>query len=406
MEYQTLELNNGIRLIFSSVQSPVGHCGLFINTGSRDELPHQHGMAHFIEHTIFKGTRKRKVYHILSRLDDVGGELNAYTTKEETVVHASFLNSYFERSLELIADIVFASVFPQRELDKEKEVIVDEINSYKDSPSEQIFDDFEEKLFANSPLGRPILGTEDTIRTFSTENVLEFIAQNYHTDQMVLSVVGNIAWGQLVKLVQKHYGNVPARLRGASLRQRPEAVQFAHEAEYGTHQAHCVLGRVAYDAQNGKKTAFALLNNLLGGGGMNARLSFNLREKYGIAYNVESDYEVYSDTGVFTIYFGTDKANLPRSLRVVERELTALCAKPLGSTQLQRAKRQLIGQLAMGTDSNEGLMMTNGKSLLYYNKVDSLELVYQRIEAISAANLLEVANEMLLPAQLSRLIFT
>ncbi|MEN9443273.1 MAG: hypothetical protein RIS47_163 [Bacteroidota bacterium] len=405
MSYQSHELQNGIRLVFAPAQSLISHCGIFLNTGSRDEMPHQLGMAHFIEHTIFKGTKKRKAYHILSRLDDVGGELNAYTTKEETVVHASFLNEYLDRSLELIADIVFCSTFPEKEIEKEKEVIIDEINSYKDSPSEQIFDDFDEKLFRNDPLGRQILGTEASIRSFTGTDVQAFIAENYHTDQMVVSVVGNQDFAKVLRMFERYFGQIPENRRVVNKRKLPQAFQFDEQVECGTHQTHCILGCPAYDMNSKYKTSFTLLNNLLGGSGLNARLSLSLREKHGITYNIESSYQNYSDMGIFTVYFGTDKENVAKSLELIYREIVLLRDKPLGTMQLLKAKKQLIGQIAMGMDSNENQMITNGKSLLYYGKIDTLEAVYANIDGISADDLLFVAQEIFDPKAFSKLFF-
>ena len=404
MEHQLGELSNGIRLVFTASESTVAHCGLFIDTGSRDELPHEHGMAHFIEHTLFKGTQKRKAYHILSRLDDVGGELNAYTTKEETVVHASFLSEYFSRAVELIADIVFHSTFPQREIDKEKEVIVDEILSYKDNPSEQIFDDFEENCFPNQPIGRQILGTEDAIRQFTTSNVLTFIANNYHTENMVFSVVGKFRWKDVYRLTETYLGKTQALSRSSRNRVKPQTNIFTNYVPMDLHQAHCLIGSEAYPMRHDNSLGLNLLANLLAGNGMNARLSLSLREKHGIAYLIESGYQAYTDTGLFHIYFGTDRENLEKGIRLVRRELQTLCNKPLGPMQLEKAKRQYIGQIAMAVDSNENLMMSNGKSLMYFSRIESLDEVYQKINALSASDLMQIANETFSEQQLSTLV--
>jgi len=385
--------------------SPVAHFGLLVNTGSRDEDEKEHGMAHFIEHVIFKGTKRRKAYHILSRLDDVGGDLNAYTTKEETAFYASFLAPHYERTMELIGDIVFNSVFPKAELDKEREVIIDEINSYKDSPSELIFDDFEELIYADHPIGRNILGTAETINSFGRKEIESFLNNNYHTDQMVLCSVGKIPFSKLVRHAEKYFGAVPENKR-TERRKAYDSYQAIEEVrDMNTHQVHCILGNVAYNARNKKRLSLVLLNNLLGGQGLNSRLNLSLREKYGYAYNVESNFTPYFDTGVLSIYFGTEKDKLDKSLRLVHKELDKLCKNKLGTLQLKRAKDQMIGQIAISSDNKENLLFTLGKSYLLFNKFEDLPEVNARISSITAEQLMEVANETLNPAQLSLLIY-
>jgi len=405
VDYQSFELPNGIRLVHAFDSSYVGHCGIFINAGSRDENESETGIAHFIEHTLFKGTRKRKTYHILSRLDDVGGELNAYTTKEHTVVYASFLKEYFSRALELISDIVFNSTFPAKEIEKEKEVVIDEINSYKDSPSEQIYDDFEELLYKDQAIGKQILGSYDSVKAFSTESIQHFIENNYYTDQMVISVVGNISFTKAQKLVTQFYGNIPQKLSSEGRRQKPVHTQFSHTVEYDTHQAHCIIGSGAFSVYDKRKTTLSLLSNLLGGQGLNARLNLSLREKHGIAYNIESNHVLYSDTGLFYVYFGTDKENLARSTRLINKEFQLIRDKKLGTLQLSKAKKQLIGQIGISAESNENQMLSIGKSMLLFGKVDPLALVYERINDITAESILEIANEILEKDKLSTLIF-
>lgn len=385
--------------------SPVAHFGLLVNTGSRDETENEHGMAHFIEHVIFKGTKKRRAYHILSRLDDVGGDLNAYTTKEETAFYASFLAGHYERTIELIGDIVFNSVFPEGELEKEREVIIDEINSYKDSPSELIFDDFEELIYADHPIGRNILGTPETINSFGKKEINKFLKNNYHTDQMVLCSVGKIKFDKLISLAERYFGDVPENTR--SNKRKPFKSYRAVESikNMDTHQIHCILGNVAYNARNKKRLSLVLLNNLLGGQGLNSRLNLSLREKYGYAYNVESTFTPYFDTGVLSIYFGTEKDKFDKSLKLVHKELNKLCTQKLGTLQLKKAKDQMIGQIAISTDNKENLLFTLGKSFLLFNKFEDLAEVNKRIYDISASQLLEVANETLDPQQLSLLTY-
>ncbi|MGC9344529.1 MAG: M16 family metallopeptidase [Bacteroidales bacterium] len=395
MEYLTHTLPNGIRLVHYPVKSHVAHFGFVVHTGSRDELPGEHGMAHFIEHVIFKGTQKRKAWHVLSRLEDVGGEINAYTTKEDTCVYASFLKNDYQRAIELIFDICFHSIFPQKEINKEKSIIIDEILSYKDSPYELIFDDFEEQVFNGHAIGRNILGDETILAGFSRKSIFKFITDNYSTDEMVLSSVGNISFPKLIKLAEKYFGEAKHKTR---IRNRVKPNSYQPEVIYArknTHQTHCALGNTAYDAHNEKRTGLALLNNLLGGPGLNTRLNLSLREKHGYSYHVESQYTSYSDTGIITVYFGCDKEKFKKSLNLVLREFKVLREKKLGTLQLSKAKKQLLGQVAIAADSHEHLMLTMGKSILLNDKVDSMEEVSRKIENVSASNLLEIANEIL-----------
>ena len=398
-------LKNGIRLIHQQVESPAAHFGIILNTGSRDELPEEQGIAHFIEHVIFKGTKKRKAFHIISRIEDVGGELNAYTTKEETAVYATFLNEHYDRSMELISDIITNSIFPDKEIEREKEVVIEEINSYKDSPSELIFDDFDELLFDGHPIARNILGTPDHVKSFKREDIIQFVKKNYHTDEMVLSSVGNIPFEKFLNLTKKYFAEVPEHPR-----KKPRLL-FDHYTpgdltiEKDTFQAHCVIGNIAYNAQSEKRMGMVLLNNILGGQSMNSRLNMALRERNGIAYNIESSYTAFSDTGQFNVYFGTDRENLERAIKLVKKEFNILKTKPLGTVQLSKAKKQLIGQIAISSENRDDLMLTLGKSFLLYNKVDNLSAIYQKIEAISSSQLLEIANEIFDEKSLSTLIY-
>jgi predicted Zn-dependent peptidase len=395
MQFHTHTLPNGIRLIHYPVKNLVAHFGFIVHTGSRDELPEEHGMAHFIEHVIFKGTKKRKAYHVLSRLEDVGGEINAYTTKEDTCVYASFLKNDYERAIELIYDICFHSVFPQKEINKEKGVIIDEILSYKDSPYELIFDEFEEQVFNGHAIGRNILGKEKNLLSFTRNNITRFIADNYSTEEMVLTSVGDIPFNKLRRLAEKYFGLARHKIRSRS-RIRPNSykAEVIH-ARKNTHQTHCALGNISYNAQDEKRTAMALLNNLLGGPGLNSRLNMSLREKSGYSYHVESQYTSYSDTGIFMVYFGCDKGKFNKCIDLVFKEFKSMCEKKLGTLQLSKAKKQLLGQVAISADSHEHLMLTMGKSLLLYNKADSLEEVKTKIAKVTDVRLLEVANEIL-----------
>ncbi len=405
MDFNTYTLKNGIRIIHKSEKSEVGYCGIIINAGSRDEEEEEHGMAHFIEHVIFKGTKKRKAFHVLSRLEDVGGELNAYTTKEETCIYASFLKEDYERSMELIADISFHSIFPEKELEKEKEVIIDEINSYKDSPAELIFDDFEELLYPNHPIGRNILGEAKRLKKFTKSDILKFINKNYHTDQIVFCSVGSQSFKKVIKLAEKYFGDIPENRRVVKRDDIPASKPTIIKTDKDTYQSHIIIGSTAYDYNHPKRLGLHLLNNLLGGPGMNSRLNMCLREKRGIAYNIESSYTPLYGTGVFSIYWGTDRKNVEKSLKIVFNELKKLRNQELGSMQLHKAKRQLKGQIAISSENKENLMLNIGKSHLLYNKVDSLTEVYHKIDQLTSSDLLEIANETFNPDNLSQLIY-
>lgn len=341
----------------------------------------------------------------MSRLEDVGGELNAYTTKEETVIHATFLKDDFDRAMELIADITFRSTFPEKEIKKEKEVVLDEINSYKDSPSELIFDDFEELIYNGHPFGLNILGTKKDIKRFTRADIQRFIERNYNTDQIVFCSIGNISFNRVQKLAERHLGWVTANKRKI---QRDSFKNYTPQTKIvkkSTFQTHCVIGNIAYDLQEPRRIGMHLLNNILGGPGLNSRLNLALREKHGYAYNIESMYNPYSDTGLFCIYFGTDKDNLEKSMSLVNKELDKIMTQKMGVMQLYKAKRQLMGQLAIASDSNESLMLSVAKSYMVYNTADSLEVINAQIENLSSTDLLEVANEVLNPNKLSTLIY-
>lgn len=407
MEFQTYTLSNGIRLIHKQVQSPVAHCGMFINTGSRDEKEEEHGITHLIEHLIFKGTKKRKAYHILSRMEDIGGELNAYTTKEETCVHTTFYNNYYDRAFELIRDIVFNSVFPPREIIKEKEVIIDEINSYKDSPIEQIFDDFEEIVFAGNALGKNILGTEKSLEKINTREILDFFNRNYATSEMVVSSVGNFKFEKIKKYFEKYFSDVPVRETVST--RIPFDLQLYKPGDVkktiNTHQAHCIIGAPAYSFNDDKRITLHLLNNYIGGPTLNSKLNLVLREKRGYAYNVESNYNSFADTGVISIYFGTDRKDLNKSVDLTLKELKNLRKTALGTAQLSKAKKQLIGQIAISAEINENQMLSIGKSLLAYNKVESLESICSKIESITSSQIMEITNDIFSPEKISSLTY-
>ena len=400
------QLANGIRVIHIPMDRPVAHCGLFLGAGSRDERPYEQGIAHFIEHMMFKGTSKRKAYHILSRMEDVGGELNAFTGKEDTTLHASFLSDYYGRAIELLSDILLDPVFPVKEIAKEKVVIADEIFSYEDSPSELIFDDFEEMLFPDDAIGRNILGTPEIVNTFSAPMLHEFRQRRYAPSEVVFASVGRISEKRLRQYLDQYLGERTLPAERPKKREKPQDYRPTERVvQRDTFQSHCILGSRCYDTFDDRLTAMALLNNLLGGPGMNSRLNLNVREKYGFTYHIESYYQAYSDTGVFGIYLGTDKGQMKRSIDLVQRELRRLRERKLGVLQLSRAKKQLLGQLAIATENNGSLMLAVGKGLLQRDRFEDLNELSERVEAVTAEQVLELANEVFDPRQLSTLVY-
>lgn len=399
------KLDNGIRLVHHRIPGIVAHCGLIINTGSRDESDPEHGIAHFIEHMLFKGTRKRKAYHILSRLENVGGELNAYTTKEETAVHASFLKDDYGRAVELISDITFNSVFPGKEIEKEKDVINEEINSYLDNPSELIFDDFEELIFKNQPIGRNILGSPESVRSFNQKKISDFISNNYNASQIVFCSVGNIPDEKILKLFKNNFTDIITSDKKPRSDQSWIYKPATLTKKKDTFQNHCIIGNLAYDIKDKRRMGMFLLNNILGGQGLNSRLNLSLREKNGLAYNVESSYNPYYDTGVFSIYFGTDSQFLNKSISIAMAELKKLRTKSLGNIQLSKAKNQIKGYLARGYENHENLMLSLGKSLLVFNKIENIDDICKKIDNVTSSELLETANDIFEPSKLSTLIY-
>ena len=405
MDYQVHQLQNGIRVLHKPSPSNISHACIIINAGSRDEDQAKDGLAHFIEHLLFKQTEKRNTNQILNRLELVGADLNAYTTKEYTCVHASFLKPHLERSLDLFEDIIFHSVFPEEEMKKEKEVILDEISSYQDQPDEAINDDFEDLLFEGHSLGRNILGTPESVKSFKKKDIQLFMKSNYRTDEIIIGIFGDYDFKTVIRISEKLYGKIPANLPE---RVREKIGPYTPKHSIFTkpiNQAHCVIGNRSYSFHHKHRTAFLLLNNLLGGTGMSSRLNLEIREKYGIAYTIESNYTPMSDTGIFSIYFGTDTEKTGKALKLLEKELKKLREQKLGPVQLQQAKHKFIGQIALGEENRMGLIISMSKSLLDFNRVDSLEEVFAKINKVTAPQLLEIANEMFDPKQLSSLIF-
>ena len=402
LDYQIYTLPNGIRVVHKQVlHTKIAHSGFVLDIGSRDELPQEQGLAHFWEHMAFKGTQKRKSFYILNRLEAVGGELNAYTTKEKICFYSSVLDKHFEKSFELLTDITFHSVFPEREIEKERGVILEEMSMYLDTPEEAIVDEFDAVVFEGHALGNNILGTKESVSGFQKQDFLDFIGRNLSTDALVFCSVSNLPFEKVVKLAEKYLSDIP------SIKKQRERVSFAGyqpkivTLEKPISQAHCVIGCPAYALADDRRIPFFMLNNLLGGPGMNSRLNLAVREKHGLVYTIDSNYATYIDTGLLTIYFGTEKKQLKRTTALVLKELKKLREKPLGSLQLHTAKEQLMGQLAMAEESNMGLMMMLGKSILDQDRVESLNEIFDKIKSITASDLTDIANDVLREDNLS-----
>ena len=404
-KYNESVLPNGIRLIHKQKNGEIAHLVLMVNTGSRDEEDHENGMAHFIEHTIFKGTENRKAYHILSCLDNVGGDLNAYTTKEETCLQASFLKQHYKRTFDLFADIAFHSTFPENELTKEKEVILDEINSYLDSPSDEIYDVFEEMMFKGHPMSRNILGTTELVKGFTREDVRRFIANNYSTDQIVLGTIGDISFKDFERLAMSYFGEQPAHIvkkqRVPFKNYKPQYIK----TERHNHLSHCMIGGMAPEYNSPLKMPIVLLNNILGGPAMSSRLNLNIREKYGFAYTIESQYNAYSDTGLISIYMGVDPDSLDRSIELTYKELDKICNQKLGSMQLNHAQQQIIGQVALGYESGMNELLSITRSVIMNEPLEYMEDIIRKVNAVTAGDIMETANLVFDKKQLSTLIF-
>jgi predicted Zn-dependent peptidase len=404
--YQYHTLPNGLRIVHKQTKSPVAHVGIIINAGSRDELPSEHGLAHFCEHVFFKGTEKRKLFQVLGRLENIGADLNAYTAKEDISVFASFPKAYYNRTIELFADILFHSVYPAKEIEKEKDVIIDEINAYEDTPAEAIFDDFEDMLFPGNALGRNILGSPAILKKLRRENILAFTAKYVQPANMVLCSVGGIGFQRLIEMAGKYFNQTGSPLITAERVSPGTYIRIQDNRKRSVYQAHCMIGNRAYSSYDPQRTAMALLNNILGGPAMNSRLNMAIREKHGIAYNIESSYSPLSDTGIFSIYLGTDASSLEKSIALVHCELDKLRQGQLGSLQLHTGKRQLTGQLTIAMESQQNDMLSMGKSILMYDKVEGLREICQKINSVTAAQIMEVANRVFAPESMSMLTFT
>ncbi|MFM8596898.1 MAG: M16 family metallopeptidase [Flavobacteriales bacterium] len=398
-------LSNGTRLVYLRVPSQVAHLGFFFAAGSRHEAPHQTGLAHFLEHCLFKGTTRFKALQILSRIDAVGGELNAYTAKEEMCLYASFSKEHTKRAIDLLADLSINSVFPEKELEREKEVILDEINSYLDSPSDKIFDDFDDALFKDHPLGFNILGTKESVTGFTREDLLAYVEQYFTADNLVVSFVGNMPLPKLKGLLEAAL----SELRKTATRTQPIAFTqykpFDLRKKEANYQAHAVLGGLAPSYHNEERIAMSLLINILGGPALNSRLNLSVRERYGYAYAIEANYHTFADTGYWQIYFGSEAKNIDKTLTLIYKELALLREKPLSAMQLLQAKRQFKGQLALGMDVNSGLMQGLGKSMLAFGQIDTIAEMHQSIDKISSEEMQALANKYFDASQISKLVF-
>ena len=457
MKYNTYTLDNGLRIIHLPSDSKVVYCGYQINAGTRNEEPGEEGLAHFCEHVTFKGTERRKAWHILNCLESVGGDLNAYTNKEGTVYYSAILKEHIARTVDLLSDIVFHSVYPQAEIDKEVEVICDEIESYNDSPAELIYDEFENILFKGSPLGHNILGTAEQVRAFKTEDALRFTRKLYRPDNAIFFAYGDIDFKKLVKLIQKALGECPKGRElacsadcksaetpteeriaeetptkeriteetptGETPTEEMEAGNANHKVQSSkfnvqskvagqtivmqknTHQAHVMIGTRAYDVNDDRRMPLYLLNNMLGGPGMNAKLNLALREHNGLVYTVESTMVAYGDTGTWSIYFGCDEHDVKRCLRLVRKELDKFMQKPLSDAQLKAAKKQIKGQIGVACDNRENFALDFGKSFLHYGWEKNVDRLYEQVDEITAAQIQAVAQELFDKDRLTTLIF-
>ena len=411
MNYNTHTLSNGLRIIHLPSTSPVVYCGYQIQAGSRDELPGEEGLAHFCEHTTFKGTSRRRAWHILNSLESVGGDLQAYTTKESTVYYAAILHDHTARAVDLLTDIVFHSTYPQAELDKEVEVICDEIESYNDTPSELIYDEFENHLFQGHPLGHSILGTAEGVRSFSQADAQRFAHRHYRPDNAIFFAYGDISFSRLIRLLEK----AQVGLSAASVIQQPRTAELPHHdflqeprtliIPKRTHQAHVMTGTQACNVHDARRMPLYLLNNILGGPGMNAKLNLALREHHGLVYTVESNLTTYSDLGYWSIYYGCDAHDIERCRRLVHCELQHFIDRPLSPSQLRAAKKQIKGQIGVACDNRENFALDFGKSYLHYGWLKNIQHLYEQIDDITSQQIQEVAQEYFADERLFTLIY-
>lgn len=399
-------LSNGIRIAHKETPSnSVAHCGLILDIGSRDETIEEQGLAHFWEHMVFKGTKKRKAFHIINRLESVGGELNAYTTKEKIAFYASVLNVHFENAVELLKDITFNSIFPPKQIEKERGVILEEMSMYQDSPEDSLHDEFDELVFGNHPLGYNILGTPKHVKKFNQQDFKEFLTKHIDTSRIVFSSVGNLSWKKVKKTAEKYFSDIPSK--SSSFKREPFTKNGVMErvVKKQMSQSLCVIGKPVFSYHDPRKLELILLNNLLGGPALNSKLNMALRERKGYVYSIESGYTAYEDTGMFGIFFGTESGQLNKSLKLIWKEMEDLKRKPLGKLQLKSAKEQLKGQIAISEEKNIGFMLMMGKSLLNFDRIETLEGIFEKIDSITASDLQDLANEILVNDEFSKLLY-
>ena len=401
-KYNTATLANGFRIIHLPSQSKVVYCGIGINAGARQETIGEEGLAHFCEHTTFKGTQRRSAIQILNSLESVGGDLNAFTNKEDTVFYAAILKDHLNKAVDLLCDIVFCSTYPEEEIRHEVDVICDEIESYNDTPAELIYDEFENMIFQNHPLGHNILGTREQVQAFTGEDARRFTQRYYRPDNAIFFAYGDIDFARLVKKLKAETEALGMKEKVAE--EKPAAFILSNTTNHPSHhQAHVMLGSRTFNYDDERRMPLYLLNNLLGGPGMNARLNLSLREKNGLVYTVESSMVSYSDTGCWSVYFGCDHHDVKRCLRLVHRELDKVMQSPLSDRQLSAAKRQLKGQIAIACDNREQYALDFAKNYLHYGKERSIEELLQRIDAITAAQVQDVAQYVFAPDRLQLL---
>lgn len=399
------KFDNGLRLVHLHKATDVGHLGFFFRAGSRFEKKNKVGLAHFLEHCVFKGTQKRNAIQTISRIDEVGGELNAYTAKEELCLHASFPKEYTSRAIELLADIAVNPVFPQEELIKEKEIILDEINSYLDSPYEKIFDDFEEDLFKGHALGNNILGKKEGLNNFKKKDLEQFVKSYFTKDNLVVSYVGEVPFKKVVKYLDKYLKNMPEKSLIDSYDNFSNYKPFDINRKEANYQAHAVIGGMAPSYKDDDRIAMTLLMNILGGPALNSSLNILLREKHVLAYGVEANYVPYADIGFWQVYVGSESKNLKKSIKLIKRELKKMQNTSFTEGRLKKAKQQLKGQLALSMDSNSGLMHNLGKSFLAFGQIDTIQEIHKSIDEITSIQLKKLANKYMEASQISTLVF-
>jgi len=406
MSYNIKELPNGIRIIHQEItHTRLIHCGFILDIGSRDETKEQEGIAHFWEHMAFKGTKKRKAFHILNRLDAVGGELNAYTTKEKICFYSSILKQHFNKAAELLCDITFNSIFPEKQIDRERQVILEEMSMYRDSPEDAIQDDFDAQIFTNHALGRNILGREETVNKFSQQDFFDFISSRLDTSKVVFSVVGNISFAKVLKQVEPFLAEIPTKKR-LYIRSGFSSYQpIDKTVEKDITQSLCAIGKPTISLYHQDRFKLYLLNNILGGPSMTSRLNLALRERHGYVYSVESTYQAYTDTGFIGIFYGTEEKTAGKAKKLALKEIDKLRTKKLGSMQLHMAKEQAIGQMAMAEENYAALMLIFGKNLLDRGKITELDTIFTIIKETTAEQLQDLANEQLAAQDFSYLTY-